>query len=48
MQMFDLTEQEIHETWFKPRIAGYAKDMGVKVKVSDWNDEGIVTIELAE
>jgi hypothetical protein len=48
MQMFDLTEQEIHETWFKPRIAGYAKDMGVKVKVSDWNDDGIVTIELAE
>jgi hypothetical protein len=46
--MFDLTEQEIHENWFIPRIKGYAKDMGVNVKVSDWNDEGIVTIELAD
>lgn len=48
MQMFDLTEQEIHDTWYKPRIAGYAKDMGVNVKVSDWNDDGIVTIELGD
>ncbi len=48
MKMFDLTEQEIHETWFVPRIKGYADAMGVNVKVSDWNDEGIVTIELAD
>jgi hypothetical protein len=46
--MFDLTEQEIHETWFVPRILGFAKDMGVNVKVSDWNDDGVVTIELAD
>jgi hypothetical protein len=48
MGMFDLTEQEIHETWFVPRIKGYAKDMGVDIKVSDWNDDGVVTIELVE
>jgi len=48
MEMFDLTEQEIHETWFVPRVQGYADAMGVKVKISDWNDEGTVTIELAE
>ena len=48
MEMFDLTEQEIHETWFVPRIHGYAKDMGVDIKVSEWNDDGIVSIELAE
>lgn len=48
MGMFDLTEQEIHETWFIPRIMGYAKDMGVNIKVSDWNDEGTVTIELVD
>jgi hypothetical protein len=48
MGMFDLTEQEIHETWFVPRILGFAKDMGVNVKVSDWNDDGVVTIELAD
>lgn len=48
MQMFDLTEQEIHETWFTPRIEGYAKDMGVSVRVSPWSEDGIVTIELAD
>ncbi len=48
LKMFDLTEQEIHEQWFTPRIHGYAKDMGVKVNVSDWNDDGIVEISLAE
>jgi hypothetical protein len=48
MGMFDLTEQEIHETWFVPRVLGYAEAMGVKIKVSDWNDDGIVSIELVE
>jgi hypothetical protein len=48
MKMFDLTEQEIHETWFVPRIKGFAAAMGVEVKVSDWNDEGIVTLELVD
>ncbi len=48
MGMFDLTEEEIHNSWFKPRIAGYAKDLGVKVNVSDWNEDGIVEISLAE
>lgn len=48
MNMFDLTEQEIHETWFVPRIKGFAAAMGVEVKISDWNDEGIVTLELVD
>jgi hypothetical protein len=48
MKMFDLTEQEIHETWFVPRVKGYADAMGVKIKVSDWNDDGVVTLELDE
>ncbi|MEC9376273.1 MAG: hypothetical protein VYA80_07895 [Pseudomonadota bacterium] len=48
MKMFDITEEEIHETWFKPRILGYAKQLGVNVKVSDWNDDGLVSIELAD
>ena len=46
MEMFDLTEEEIHNTWFKPRIYGYAKDMGVEIEVSDWNEDGIVEIRL--
>jgi hypothetical protein len=48
LDMFDLTEQEIHEDWFVPRIMGFAKDMGVAVKVSEWNDEGIVELELVD
>jgi hypothetical protein len=48
LNMFDLTEQEIHETWFMPRIKGFAEAMGVEVKVSDWNDDGIITLELAD
>ena len=48
MGMFDLTEKEIHETWFKPRILGFAKQLGVKIKVSDWNDDGVVSLELDE
>ena len=43
-----MTEKEIHEEWFTPRILGYAKDMGVNLKVSEWNDDGIVTIELVD
>lgn len=45
--MFDLTEQEIHETWFVPRIKGYARDMGVEIEVSPWSEDGIVEIRLA-
>jgi hypothetical protein len=48
LDMFDLTEQEIHETWYIPRIMGYAKEMGVDIKVSDWNDDGIITIEIVD
>lgn len=48
LDMFDLTEQEIHEQWFTPRIIGFAKDMGVNVKVSEWNDDGIIELELAD
>jgi hypothetical protein len=48
MEMFDLTEQEIHETWFVPRVLGYAKAMGVDIEVSDWNEDGTVTIELVD
>ena len=48
LKMFDLTEQEIHEQWFTPRIHGFAKDMGVNVKVSEWNDDGIIEISLVD
>ena len=44
----DLTEQEIHEVWVKPRFEGYAKLLGVDIRVSEWNDDGVVTLELIE
>lgn len=48
MKMFDLTEQEIHETWYTPRIKGFAKAMGVNIKVSEWRDDGIIELELVD
>ena len=45
---FDLTEEEIHERYTKPRLLGYAKAMGQKIGVSDWSDDGLVTIELLD
>jgi hypothetical protein len=43
---FDLTEREVHEQWMKPRILGYAGDIGVRVSVSDWRDDGLVVVDL--
>ena len=48
MGMHDLTEEEIHEIWTKPRIAIWSEVMGVPIEVSEWNEDGIVTISLAE
>ena len=45
---FDLTEEEIHENWTKPRLYGYAKDMGVEIKVSDIGPDRKITVELVE
>jgi hypothetical protein len=43
---FDLTVQEIHEQWTKPRLQGYARAMGVELKVSDIAPDGTITVEL--
>jgi hypothetical protein len=45
---FDLTEEEIHEHWTKPRLEGYAHDMGVEIKVSDLDENRQITVELVE
>lgn len=42
----DLTEQEIHEIWTVPRIMGQAKVMGVDVQVSEWREDGTITISV--
>lgn len=43
---FDLTSQEIHETWTTPRLLGYGEAMGVKLKVTPWQEDGMITCSL--
>lgn len=45
---FDLTEQEIHDNWTTPRLLGYAATMGVKLRVSPWREDGMITCELID
>ena len=45
---FDLTEEEIHENWTKPRLQGYARDMGVDIRVSDMDENRQITAELVD
>ena len=42
----DMTEEEVHEKWTKPRLFAYAKDMGVEFHVSDLATDGTITCEL--
>jgi hypothetical protein len=44
---FDLTEQEIHEQWTAPRLQGYARDLGISIRVSPWSEDGWLSCELA-
>jgi hypothetical protein len=43
---FDLTDQELHAIWLKPRLLGYAESMGVQIDVSDIDADGKVTVKL--
>jgi hypothetical protein len=42
----DLTEEEIHERWTKPRLLAYAKDLGVEFRVSDLGADGTISCEV--
>jgi hypothetical protein len=44
---FDLTDQEVHDTWLRPRLLGYAAVMGVGITVSDIGADRKVTVALA-
>jgi hypothetical protein len=46
--MHDLTEQEIHEIWTIPRIKGAGELLGVSLQVSEWQEDGMITISLPE
>lgn len=45
---FDLTPQEIHEQWTTPRLLGYGESMGVKLVVSPWREDGMISCALAD
>lgn len=45
--MLDLTEEEVHECWTRPRLLGYADDLGVTFIVSDLGEDGTISCELA-
>ena len=46
--MHDLTEKEIHEIWTIPRVKGWGEILGVDLQVSEWSDDGVITISLPE
>jgi len=48
IKQFDLTEQEIHEQWTTPRMLGYAADLGIKVRISPWQEDGWLSCELLD
>ncbi len=48
MGMHDLTEQEIHEKWTKTHIEVWSELVGVKMQISDWQDDGMVTLSIPE
>ncbi len=45
---FDLTEEEIHEGWLKPRLYGYAEVLGVRIHVSDIGPDRKVVVSLVD
>jgi hypothetical protein len=45
---FDLTDEELHDIWLKPRLQGYAAAMGVRIHVSDIGPDHKVTVSLAD
>ena len=45
---YDLTAQEIHEIWTIPNVKAAAESYGVALEISEWRDDGIITISLAQ
>lgn len=41
---FDLTVEEIHEIYTKPRYYGYAEQLGLDIEVSDIDTDGYITV----
>lgn len=45
---FDMTVEEIHEIYTKPRYHGYAAQLGLKLDVSDIDADGYITVQLVD
>ena len=45
---FDMTEKELLDNWWRPRYAGYGEAGGVKFNISDMDENGKVTVTLAD
>lgn len=48
LEQFDMTEEWIHNNWTIPRYRIMAATMGVNISVSDWQDDGMVTVEVLD
>ena len=45
---FDRTEEELRDKWWRPRYAGYGEAVGVEFNISDMDENGKVTVTLAD
>ena len=45
---FDMTDAEVHDIWLRPRLLGYARELGVRLEVSDIDADNKVTVRLAK
>ncbi|MDX2221960.1 MAG: hypothetical protein SFV21_04370 [Rhodospirillaceae bacterium] len=44
---FDMTEQEIHDIWLKPRLYGYARQLGVTIRITETlGNDKMITCDL--
>ena len=48
LEQFDMTEQWIHENWTIPRFRRMADAMGVNLAISDWQEDGMITVEVLD
>jgi hypothetical protein len=48
MGMHDLTEKEIHQQWTMPHIEVWSEMLGVEIVITDWQDDGMITLYIPE
>jgi len=48
LEQFDMTEEWIHNNWTMPRYRIMAATMGVNIAISDWQADGMITVEVLD